>query len=192
MSPQVLLVFEKPNIIFCRSSSKYYRDAFTTLSNFCDGDFCENNGFQVLTIAKNFVRDVCQGLKFTSGISEPVVYIIKLIQLTLFSAQVVYRSQSAKFHIFVQMSCEMWNFDFSGDLYFEKSIMGFLQDLFSKWKGKDVNCNHQVVIVLFSRTYYDAQSLGMKKYFQVLRFIFFIISTLPELVLRLDSFRGLI
>ena len=86
----------------------------------------------------------------------------------------------------------MWNFDFSGDLYFEKSIMGFLQDLFNKWKGKDVNCNHQVVIVLFSRTYYDAQSLGMKKYFQVLRFIFFIISTLPELVLRLDSFRGLI
>ena len=123
---------------------------------------------------------------------EPVVYIIKLIQLTLFSAQVVYRSQSAKFHIFVQMSCEMWNFDFSGDLYFEKSIMGFLQDLFNKWKGKDVNCNHQVVIVLFSRTYYDAQSLGMKKYFQVLRFIFFIISTLPELILRLDSFRGLI
>ena len=59
----------------------------------------------------------------------------------------------------------MWNFDFSGDLYFEKSIMGFLQDLFNKWKGKDVNCNHQVVIVLFSRTYYDAQSLGMKKYF---------------------------
>ena len=92
-------------------------------------------------------------------------YIIKLIYLTLFSRQVIYRSQSAKFHIFVQMSCEMWNFDFSGDLYFEKSIMGFLQDLFNKWKGKDVNCNHQVVIVLFSRTYYDAQSLGMKKYF---------------------------
>ena len=91
-------------------------------------------------------------------------YIIKLIYLTLFSRQVIYRSQSAKFHIFVQMSCEMWNFDFSGDLYFEKSIMGFLQDLFNKWKGKDVNCNHQVVIVLFSRTYYNAQSLGMKKY----------------------------
>lgn len=54
----------------------------------------------------------------------------------------------------------MWNFDFSGDLYFEKAIMGFLQDLFSKWKEKDINCNHQVVIVLFSRTYYDAKSLG--------------------------------
>ena len=54
----------------------------------------------------------------------------------------------------------MWEFDYSGDLYFEKAIMGFLQDLFNKWKEKEMNCNHQVVIVLFSRTYYNAVSIG--------------------------------
>lgn len=59
------------------------------------------------------------------------------------------------------MSSEMWDFDYFGDLYFEKAIMGFLQDLFNKWKVKELDCNHQVVIVLFSRTYYDVNSIGM-------------------------------
>ncbi|XP_057295818.1 GATOR complex protein DEPDC5-like isoform X1 [Hydractinia symbiolongicarpus] len=75
------------------------------------------------------------------------------------STKIVYRSKSAKFHIFVQMSSEMWDFDYFGDLYFEKAIMGFLQDLFNKWKVKGLDCNHQVVIVLFSRTYYDVNSI---------------------------------
>ncbi|XP_065647417.1 GATOR1 complex protein DEPDC5 isoform X3 [Hydra vulgaris] len=75
------------------------------------------------------------------------------------STKIVYRSQSAMFHIMIQMSAEMWTFDFHGDLYFEKAIMGFLQDLFNKWKDKDMNCYHQVVIVLFSRTYFDAKSI---------------------------------
>ena len=59
------------------------------------------------------------------------------------------------------MSAEMWTFDYHGDLYFEKAIMGFLQDLFNKWKDKDMNCYHQVVLVLFSRTYFEANVIGM-------------------------------
>lgn len=34
---------------------------------------------------------------------------------------------------------------------------GFLADLFTKWKEK--NCSHEVTVVLFSRTFYDAKSL---------------------------------
>ena len=49
------------------------------------------------------------------------------------------------------------DFDIYGDLYFEKSVNGFLADLFTNWKE---NSNHEVTVVLFSRTFYDAKSLG--------------------------------
>ncbi|XP_013838548.1 DEP domain-containing protein 5 isoform X10 [Sus scrofa] len=71
--------------------------------------------------------------------------------------RVVFRSTSAMVYIFIQMSCEMWDFDIYGDLYFEKAVNGFLADLFTKWKEK--NCSHEVTVVLFSRTYYDAKSI---------------------------------
>uniref|UniRef100_A0A7M4E978 GATOR1 complex protein DEPDC5 n=1 Tax=Crocodylus porosus TaxID=8502 RepID=A0A7M4E978_CROPO len=71
--------------------------------------------------------------------------------------RVVFRSTSAMVYIFIQMSCEMWDFDIYGDLYFEKAVNGFLSDLFTKWKEK--NCSHEVTVVLFSRTFYDAKSI---------------------------------
>lgn len=37
-------------------------------------------------------------------------------------------------YIFIQMSPEMWDFNFLGDTYFEKSLDGFLFDLFEKWE----------------------------------------------------------
>lgn len=52
----------------------------------------------------------------------------------------------------------MWDFDFNGDLFFEKAINGFLYELFTKWK--ELKVNHDVSIILFSRTFYDPQSLG--------------------------------
>ncbi|GIY15543.1 GATOR complex protein DEPDC5, partial [Caerostris extrusa] len=85
-----------------------------------------------------------QGEKVASGIVTP-------------DTKIVYRSASGMVYIFIQMSCEMWDFDINGDLYFEKAIDGFLPDLFSKWKK--LHCNHDVTIVLFSRTFYEAQSI---------------------------------
>lgn len=55
------------------------------------------------------------------------------------------------------MSSEMWDFDIHGDLYFEKAVNGFLTELFAKWKKQ--GSNHEVTIVLFSRTFYAAKSL---------------------------------
>ncbi|XP_068748692.1 GATOR1 complex protein DEPDC5-like [Montipora capricornis] len=72
--------------------------------------------------------------------------------------RVIFRSCSSKLYLFIQMSKEMWDFDFNGDLFFEKAINGFLYELFTKWK--DLNVNHDVSIILFSRTFYDAPSLG--------------------------------
>lgn len=87
------------------------------------------------------------------------------------------------------MSSEMWDFDIHGDLYFEKAVNGFLADLFAKWKVcilrktyfltyinicyfvkiklkilyfnifQKNGSNHEVTIVLFSRTFYKAKSL---------------------------------
>ncbi|XP_047445709.1 GATOR complex protein DEPDC5 isoform X6 [Mugil cephalus] len=71
--------------------------------------------------------------------------------------RVVFRSTSAMVYIFIQMSCEMWDFDIYGDLYFEKAVNGFLSDLFAKWKEK--NCSHEVTVVLFSRTFYNAKNI---------------------------------
>ncbi|XP_053738521.1 GATOR complex protein DEPDC5 isoform X1 [Synchiropus splendidus] len=71
--------------------------------------------------------------------------------------RVVFRSTSANVYIFIQMSCEMWDFDIYGDLYFEKAVNGFLSDLFAKWKDK--NCSHEVTVVLFSRTFYNARTI---------------------------------
>ncbi|KAK0060072.1 DEP domain-containing protein 5 [Biomphalaria pfeifferi] len=69
----------------------------------------------------------------------------------------VFRSPTAVVQIFIQMSTEMWDFDLHGDLYLEKAVNGFLTDLFDKWKEQ--NCVHDVTIVLFSRTFYDAKSI---------------------------------
>ncbi|XP_033333665.2 GATOR complex protein Iml1 isoform X8 [Megalopta genalis] len=71
--------------------------------------------------------------------------------------KVVFRSSTSMVYLFIQMSSEMWDFDIHGDLYFEKAVNGFLADLFQKWRKN--GSNHEVTIVLFSRTFYNATSL---------------------------------
>ncbi|KAJ8683106.1 hypothetical protein QAD02_018898 [Eretmocerus hayati] len=71
--------------------------------------------------------------------------------------KVVFRSSTSMVYLFIQMSSEMWDFDIHGDLYFEKAVNGFLADLFQKWKKN--GSNHEVTIVLFSRTFYNASTL---------------------------------
>ncbi|KAL0893743.1 hypothetical protein ABMA27_013885 [Loxostege sticticalis] len=71
--------------------------------------------------------------------------------------KIVFRSSTSMVYLFIQMSSEMWDFDIHGDLYFEKAVNGFLADLFAKWKKN--GSNHEVTIVLFSRTFYKAKSL---------------------------------
>nr|NP_647618.1 increased minichromosome loss 1, isoform B [Drosophila melanogaster]AAN11485.1 increased minichromosome loss 1, isoform B [Drosophila melanogaster] len=71
--------------------------------------------------------------------------------------KIVFRSSTSMVYLFLQMSSEMWDFDIHGDLYFEKAVNGFLTELFQKWRK--LSCNHEVTIVLFSRTFYAAKSL---------------------------------
>lgn len=67
----------------------------------------------------------------------------------------IFRSESARYVLFIQMSKEMWDFDAegSGEIMFNKVINGFLPDLFKKWSA--INARHLVTIVLFSRIEYE-------------------------------------
>ena len=67
----------------------------------------------------------------------------------------VFRSESARYTLFIQMSREMWEFDTesAGEIMFNKVIHGFLPDLFKKWMS--INAHHLVSIILFARLQYE-------------------------------------
>ncbi|KAH7130309.1 hypothetical protein B0J11DRAFT_249003 [Dendryphion nanum] len=67
----------------------------------------------------------------------------------------VFRSESARYVLFIQMSKEMWNFDAegAGEIMFNKVVNGFLPDLFKRWLK--INARHLVTIILFTRMTYD-------------------------------------
>lgn len=87
----------------------------------------------------------------------------------------IFRSESARYTIFIQMSREMWQFDtddggegdgagsgdpmaggaggVGGEIVFNKLINGFLPELFKRWRR--INSHHLVSIVLFTRIVYE-------------------------------------
>ncbi|KAJ2348309.1 vacuolar membrane-associated protein iml1, partial [Coemansia sp. RSA 2618] len=68
------------------------------------------------------------------------------------ATQPIFRSESGRFIIFIQMSEEMWAYQEDGHLCFEKTVNSFLAELFRRWSEKQLN--HMVTIVMFSRWYY--------------------------------------
>jgi hypothetical protein len=67
----------------------------------------------------------------------------------------IFRSESARYVLFIQMAREMWDFDSdgSGEIMFNKVVNGFLPALFKKWAAMKVK--HLVTIVMFARVEYD-------------------------------------
>jgi hypothetical protein len=72
----------------------------------------------------------------------------------------VFRSESARYVLFIQMSKEMWDFDAegAGEIMFNKVVGGFLPDLFKRWLR--INARHLVTIILFTRMEYDGGLLS--------------------------------
>ncbi len=66
----------------------------------------------------------------------------------------VFRSESARYVLFIQMSKEMWDFDSegSGEILFNRVVNGFLPDLFKRWA--EIEVKHLVSIVMFGRLEY--------------------------------------
>jgi DEP domain-containing protein 5 len=79
------------------------------------------------------------------------------VQSAFFSTNTkpVFRSESARYVLFIQMSKEMWDFDSegSGEIMFNKVVNGFLPALFKKWVA--LRAKHLVSIILFTRVEYD-------------------------------------
>ena len=75
------------------------------------------------------------------------------------STKPVFRSESARYVLFIQMSKEMWDFDSqgTGEIMFDKVINGFLPDLFKRWQ--QIQVRHILSIVLFTRVMYDNRSI---------------------------------
>lgn len=71
----------------------------------------------------------------------------------------VFRSESARYVLFIQMSKEMWDFDAegAGETMFNKVVNGFLPDLFKRWLK--INARHLVTIILFTRMQYDPDTM---------------------------------
>ena len=71
------------------------------------------------------------------------------------STKPIFRSESARYVLFIQMSREMWDFDAdgTGEIMFDKVVNGFLPELFKRWQQLKVK--HLVSIVLFTRMVYE-------------------------------------
>lgn len=92
---------------------------------------------------KAVVKDIfVQGQKVTSAFYDA-------------STKPIFRSESARYILFIQMSKEMWDFDAdgTGEIMFGKVINGFLPELFKRWEQLGVK--HLVTIVLFTRLEYE-------------------------------------
>lgn len=92
---------------------------------------------------KAVVKDIfVQGQKATSAFFDT-------------STKPIFRSESARYILFIQMSKEMWDFDAdgTGEIMFGKVINGFLPELFKRWDQLGVK--HLVTIVLFTRLEYE-------------------------------------
>lgn len=75
------------------------------------------------------------------------------------STKFIFRSRSAEYILFFQMTKEMWDYSpEDGQLYFEKAVEGFLPQLFEKWQ--QTGANHSVTVIFFSRTYYSSKALA--------------------------------
>lgn len=62
--------------------------------------------------------------------------------------KVVFRSDSARLIVFIQISSEMWHFEESGQQMFHKLVNSFFPKAFQKWK--DLGTHHLITIILFS------------------------------------------
>ncbi|KAL8937909.1 MAG: hypothetical protein Q9211_003449 [Gyalolechia sp. 1 TL-2023] len=84
------------------------------------------------------------------------------VQSAFFSASTkpIFRSESARYVLFIQMSKEMWDFDTdgSGQIMFDKVVNGFLPDLFKRWQ--QTTARHLVTIVMFTRLEFERGPLS--------------------------------
>lgn len=133
------------SIEICFSNAYLARSYMWGLKNYLNNRCVfQNQKLEYLSIRSQINEIWSQGKEVYSGYTDE-------------NTKIVFRSASSLVYLFIQMSSEMWDYDINGDLYCEKAINGFLTDLFDTWRKND--CSHDITIILFSRTFYEAESL---------------------------------
>ncbi|OUM51776.1 hypothetical protein BVG19_g902 [[Candida] boidinii] len=95
-----------------------------------------------------------QKLSFLNGSIRGLINKIYRNGKKVFSAyvseksKIVFRSESAKLVVFIQISSEMWHFEENGQQMFHKLMNSLFPKLFHRWK--DLGTNHLITIVLFT------------------------------------------
>ncbi|RCK60505.1 Vacuolar membrane-associated protein IML1 [Candida viswanathii] len=62
--------------------------------------------------------------------------------------KIIYRSESAKLTVFIQLSREMWHFEEDGEIMFHKLVNNLFPEIFRRWRQR--NTHHSITIVLFT------------------------------------------
>lgn len=107
-----------------------------------------------------------QKLGFVNGTIRGDVHRIYRRGRKVFSAyigertKVVFRSESARIVVFIQISQEMWHFEESGQQMFYKLVNSLFPKLFKRWK--ELGTHHLITIVLFTSV--DLEEEGQMKY----------------------------
>lgn len=73
------------------------------------------------------------------------------------NTKVVFRSDSARLVVFIQISSEMWHFEESGQQMFHKLVNSFFPKAFQRWK--DLGTHHLITIILFSSVDLDGEKI---------------------------------
>ena len=132
----------------------YFRDAYLTRADMWRLVFSELSGRSVyrgqkiyfMSTVKAQIKAVfCHGRKVPSAFFGP-------------QTKPVFRSESSRIVLLIQMAKEMWDFDADGggEILYQKAIDGFLPELFGRWQ--DAGARHLLSIVLFSRMEYEHRS----------------------------------
>ncbi|CAG8441084.1 2217_t:CDS:2 [Acaulospora colombiana] len=111
------------------------------------------NLFKFANNSHVMVREIDEQIVASTHEADYIEFCFKDQYIGRKNTKAIFRSESAKIFILVQMSREMWEFDEDGDLYYEKTVDGFFVDLFNRLKKNQTN--HVISIVLFSRIVYD-------------------------------------
>ncbi|KAL9102691.1 MAG: hypothetical protein Q9163_002182 [Psora crenata] len=79
------------------------------------------------------------------------------------STKPIFRSESARYVLLIQLAKEMWEFDTegTGEIMYDKVVNGFLPELFRRWQQMQVR--HLVSIVFFTRMEYDSRPPSQPK-----------------------------
>ncbi|CAI5758821.1 unnamed protein product [Candida verbasci] len=62
--------------------------------------------------------------------------------------KIIYRSESAKLTVLIQLSREMWHFEENGEIIFHKLVNNLFPKIFRRWRDKGTH--HAITIVLFT------------------------------------------